>query len=92
MPRILDYPRELIPFDFHELVGALAPRAIFVNAPTMDGNFPKWGSIDKVAAAALPVYRLHGVPALIKVVHPETGHDFPANVREEAYDWIQQFL
>jgi len=92
MPRILDYSREEIPFDFHELIGSLAPRAVFVNAPTRDGNFPQWGSIDKIAAAALAVYRLHGVPDLIKVVHPDVGHDFPATVREEAYDWFEQFL
>lgn len=92
MPRILDYPRDQIPFDFHELVGSLAPRAIFINAPTADSNFPKWGSIDKVAAAALPVYRLYGAINNVKVVHPVTGHDFPAAVREEAYDWIEQFL
>ena len=41
MPRMADYRGELakIPFDFQELLGALAPRPFFVNAPLGDGNF-----------------------------------------------------
>lgn len=91
MPKILDYAREDIPFDFHELVGALAPRAVFVNAPVGDTNF-HWQSVDRVAAAASQVYRLYSVPDLIRVVHPDAGHDFPEEIRESAYDWIEQFL
>ncbi len=92
MPRILNYAREEIPFDFHELLGALAPRAVFVNAPTRDANFPKWGSIDRIAAAAAQVYRLYGASDFLRVVHPDAGHDFPPEIREAAYDWIEQFL
>jgi len=91
MPRILDYPRDRIPFDFHEMVGALAPRAIFINAPVNDSNF-NWRSVDRIGAAALPVYRLFGVPELIRIVHPDAGHEFPAEIREAAYAWIAQNL
>lgn len=91
MPKILDYAREDIPFDFHELIGALAPRPLFVNAPVGDANF-HWRSVDRVAAAGAQIYRLHRVPDLIQVVHPDAGHDFPPDIREAAYDWIEQFL
>ena len=91
MPRITDYPRDQIPFDFHEMIGALAPRAFFANAPSRDANF-KWRSAARIVAAALPVYRLHGVPELIRIVHPDAGHEFPQEVREQAYAWIEQFL
>src|SRR5262249_14729750 len=33
MPRLRNYALTDIPFDFHEMVGALAPRAFFINAP-----------------------------------------------------------
>ena len=61
MPRLSDYRGRLeeIPFDFHELLGALAPRSIYVSAPLGDGNF-QWRSVDRCAAAARPVYRLLG--------------------------------
>ena len=91
MPRITDFPRDQIPFDFHEMIGALAPRAFFANSPSRDANF-KWRSAARIVAAALPVYRLHGVPELIRIVHPDAGHEFPQEVREQAYAWIEQFL
>jgi len=91
MPRITDFPRDQIPFDFHEMIGALAPRAFFANSPSRDANF-KWRSAARIVAAALPVYRLHGVPELIRIVHPDAAHEFPPDVREQAYAWIEQFL
>ena len=91
MPRITDFPRDRIPFDFHEMIGALAPRAFFANSPSRDSNF-KWRSAARIVAAALPVYRLHGVPELIQIVHPDAGHEFPQEIREQAYAWIEQHL
>jgi len=91
MPRILDYAREDIPFDFHEMVGALAPRAIFINAPVRDSNF-NWRSVARIGAAALPVYRLFGAPELIRIEHPDVAHEFPPEIREAAYAWIAQHL
>ncbi len=91
MPHILDYPREEIPFDFYELIGALAPRAIFVNAPLRDANY-HWQSVDRIMATAGQIYRLYGVPGVVKVVHPDIEHAFPIEVREEAYEWLERFL
>jgi dienelactone hydrolase len=47
---------EEIPFDFHELIAALAPRVCFISAPLRDSNF-KWDSVDRVAAAASQIYQ-----------------------------------
>jgi dienelactone hydrolase len=91
MPHILDYPREQIPFDFHELIGALAPRALFVNAPLRDANY-HWQSVDRVMAAAGQIYRLYGAPGFVRVVHPDIEHAFPLEIREAAYEWIERFL
>jgi dienelactone hydrolase len=91
MPKILDYRREEIPFDFHELIGALAPRALFVNAPVGDSNY-HWQSVDRIIAAAAQIYQLYGVPGVVRVEHPDVGHSFPPEIRELAYDWIERFL
>ena len=93
MPRLAEYGarKEQIPFDFHELVAALAPRALFVNAPLRDSNF-KHDSVDRVIAAARPVYGLYGVPERLVVEHPDCEHDFPGEQREHAYAWLGRWL
>jgi len=86
MRRLAEYAGRLneIPFDFHELLGALAPRHVFVNAPIGDTNF-RWRSVDAVANAASQVYSLYGQPQNLRVEHPDCGHLFPRELREMAY-------
>ena len=86
MPRMSNYRGKLeeIPFDFHELLGALAPRPLFVNAPLHDSNF-RWKSVDRCADAARPVYKLLGAENALIVQHPDCAHDFPKAMRKAAY-------
>lgn len=90
MPELAKYRGRTneIPFDFDDLLGALAPRPVLVIAPTEDGNFSA-ASVDKVAAQARQTYRAHGVENGIEVWHPEYGHDFPPEVRAQAYAWLE---
>jgi dipeptidyl aminopeptidase/acylaminoacyl peptidase len=93
MPRLLSYQNRLpeIPFDFHEMVGALAPRPCFISAPLKDDNF-KWKSVDEVVAAAGQVYKLYGKPGNLVVKHPDCPHDFPEEMREFAYALFDRHL
>jgi hypothetical protein len=91
MPRLANYKLSEIPFDFYELIGALAPRVCFINAPTGDSNF-KWQSVDRIVAAARPIYELYGVPGNLSVVHPDCPHDFPDDIRAKAYGVIDGVL
>ena len=93
MLRLADYRGRLedIPFDFSELLGALAPRPVFVNAPLRDANF-RWQSVDQVVNAASAVYRLYGAPQNLLVEHPDCEHDFPPDAREAAYRFLDQHL
>jgi hypothetical protein len=86
MPRLSDYRGRLgeIPFDFSELIGALAPRDVLIVAPVGDTNF-RAESVDRIIAAARPVYALYGHPERLRLEHPEGGHDFPPAMREKAY-------
>ncbi len=94
MPRIAaEYgkdPRRM-PFDFTEILGAIAPRPVFINAPLRDANFEVSGVKDCVAAAG-PVYELLGAKEALRAVHPDAAHDFPPDVRAEAYDFLTRAL
>jgi dienelactone hydrolase len=93
MPCLADYHGRLeqIPFDFHELIGALAPRRVLIIAPTRDHNFQA-ASVDRIARAAGAVYALFGHPERLSVLHPDCEHDFPNEVREQAYEVLTEVL
>jgi len=93
MPRLADFHDRLdqIPFDFHELIGALAPRRVLIIAPTRDHNFQA-ASVDRIARAAGEVYALFGHPERLTVLHPDCEHDFPNEVREQAYRVLAEVL
>lgn len=94
MPRIASvYERNprIMPFDFHELVAALAPRAFLAVAPEKDSNFDVTG-VREVMEAAKAVYELHGAPEKLRALYPDAGHDFPDAARAEAYAWFDRWL
>jgi hypothetical protein len=93
MPRLAAFAGRLdeIPFDFHELIALLAPRVVFVSAPLGDTNF-QWRSVDRIIAAAKPLYQKHGAENNLQVVHPDCGHDFPDSIREQAYLLLEKHL
>lgn len=94
MPRIrtrYDADPAKMPFDFTEVLGAIAPRPVYINAPTEDSNFDLSGVEDCVRAAR-PVYELYGKPEALVLVSPECGHDFPPLIREQAYQFIENAL
>jgi len=95
MPRIRDVYEnnpDKMPFDFYEIVAAIAPRSCFSNSPTNDSNFDV-GGVRKTFAEARKVFDLLGTkPDQLRVEFPETGHDFPPAVRDTAYQWLDQQL
>jgi dienelactone hydrolase len=91
MPKLKTYAPDRYPFDFHELIAALAPRVVFVNAPLGDTNF-KWRSVDAIASAARDVFTLHGTPQNLRVEHPDCGHLFPREMREASYQLLDAEL
>lgn len=80
-----------VPWDYYELIACLAPRLVYVNAPVRDANF-RWDSVDRIAAAARPVFALHGKAENLLVRHPDCEHDFPDGERLESYEWIARGL
>jgi len=80
-----------IPFDFYEVLGAIAPRGVFSNSPVRDDNFDVTG-VRKAFATAAPVFALHGAESRLVLRTPDSGHDFPEAERRAAYDWLDLVL
>ncbi len=93
MPRLAAYRGRLaqLPFDFPEILAAIAPRPIFVNAPLGDSNF-RWRSVDRVVTAARQLSKQAGFPSQITVEHPDSSHRFPSDLREKAYQMFDTTL
>lgn len=80
-----------MPFDFAEVIAAIAPRAVFVVAPLHDDNFDI-GGVRDVLNAAKPIYKLLGHPDHLQGVHPDTTHEFPEAERKLSYEFIDRIL
>ncbi len=94
MPRLRDEYQldpDRVPFDFYEVVAAIAPRAFFSNSPLNDGNFDARG-VRKAERESKKVYQLLDAADRMLVRYPDAGHDFPLAVRRESYRFIDKIL
>jgi dienelactone hydrolase len=94
MPRIANVygsDPDRVPFDFTEIVAALAPRAFLASAPIRDDNFEVSGVRD-VTAAAKPIYALFGKADNLAANYPDCQHSFPPAAREVAYAFLDRHL
>jgi pimeloyl-ACP methyl ester carboxylesterase len=80
-----------IPFDFPDIIASLAPRAFFSNSPVNDSNFDFLG-VKKGMEKAKSVFKQLGAADRIQVQYPLAGHDFPLEVRKDAYEFIDDIL
>jgi dienelactone hydrolase len=80
-----------VPFDFPELIAALAPRAFLASSPVGDNNFEVSGVKDTIASAK-PIFKLYGVEDNLAANYPDCAHDFPEDVRKVAYDFLDNHL
>jgi len=80
-----------VPFDFYEIVAALAPRAFYSNSPLRDSNFDVNG-VKKAIPIARKIYELYGVPDNLQVRYPDCEHDFPPEIRRDAYRFMDKVL
>lgn len=101
MPRIRDVynnDADKVPFDFYEVLAAIAPRSLYINAPVNDSNFELIG-VKKVVNKVQKVYDLYATTENFNNIgsrfvskYPECGHDFPVEVREDVYHWLAEQL
>ena len=80
-----------VPFDFYELVAALAPRTFISVSPEEDSNFAVSG-VRKAIPVAGSIYSLLDAREKLVLMTPDCGHDFPADVRMQVYSLIDGAL
>ena len=95
MPRIREVygnDPDRVPFDFAEILAAIAPRGIFISAPLHDSNFENAG-VQRVVEQVSQVYAIYQRgERFLQTEYPDCGHEFPADVRERAYQWLREQL
>lgn len=94
MPRLktvykLDAAR--VPFDFPQVLAAIAPRAVLASAPLHDDNFEVSGVRDCVREA-MPIFTLLEAKEKLQANYPDCKHTFPPEVRKVAYDFLDRWL
>jgi dienelactone hydrolase/predicted esterase len=80
-----------VPFDFPELMAAIAPRAFFASAAERDADFDVAG-VRETIAAAQPIFELLGAADRLQAYYPATEHAFPDDARAKAYDFLDAML
>lgn len=82
-----------IPFDMHQVLALIAPRALFLSTSDEDSVFPNGGWSARQALAHLePLYRLLGAGDKLGSYYFRGGHGFPPEASERAYAWLGRWL
>ena len=81
------------PFDMHELLALIAPRALLLSTSDEDFVFPNagWSARQSLARVA-PVYRLFDKEANLDSYFFKGGHSFPTEASNRAYEWLDRWL
>ena len=91
MPLLREKFQLLNPFEFHEVIALFAPRVFFSNSPINDSNFDVAG-VRKGIELASKAYTFYQAENNLQVRYPDDEHDFPPEVRIEAYRLIDRIL
>jgi dienelactone hydrolase len=94
MPRIADqFGNDVarVPFDFPELLAAIAPRPFLAIAATQDSDFDVEG-VRQTVASARAIYQLLGNAEWLRADYPVAPHSFPRASRQAAYEFLEQAL
>lgn len=82
---------KLIPFNFDNIITAIAPRAFFSVSPLKDSNFDVNGVRAGISLVE-KVYNDLGAGDMLQVRYPDAGHDFPVENRNEVYRFLDRIL
>lgn len=92
-PRLTtDINNDRVPFEFNEIVSLSAPIPMFFFSTQNDRIFPHWQQIGDALKDIYGLYEWLGhVDRFHSLIGPG-GHDFPPEIRELSYDFLDQYL
>lgn len=94
MPRLRDTYElnpDKVPFDFYELIAALAPRTFVSVSPVHDSNFDING-VRKAIPVAGSIYSLFNAREELILLTPDCDHNFPTDMRLQSYNVMDRVL
>ena len=77
--------------DMEDVLAAVAPRPLLVTHGTADRIFPP-DSVRDLVDVVSGAYADAGAPDRFETLFFDGGHEFPADVRSSAYDWLDRWL
>jgi len=80
-----------IPYDFHELLGLIAPRPVLVVQPQLDRDATP-ADVETAVKEAQKVYTLYGAADKLGFLEPWDYNRLPNRLQDEAIDWMGQKL
>lgn len=80
-----------VPFDFYELIAALAPRTFVSVSPVEDANFDING-VKKAIPVAGSVYAMLKARSELILLTPDCDHNFPTDMRLQSYGVMDRVL
>lgn len=93
IPRLSeDISRGEVPFEFHEIAALAAPVPAFYYSGQQDEIFPNWSSYSQGMEELFALYRFLGNADSFFYTMTSGGHDFPNEVRQLAYAFLDRHL
>ena len=80
------------PFEFHEILALIAPRAFFNWTAKDDHIFPHWKGVPEIEKRVKEVYRVYGAESEMCFELGTGGHNFPDDIRVKAYEFLDKRL
>ena len=92
-PILRDYLRAgVVPCDMHEVMALCAPRPLFNYSARKDHIFPDFWAVDAPLRQVARLYSILGAEECFERVFGDGDHDFPPDVRQKAYLWLDKWL
>jgi pimeloyl-ACP methyl ester carboxylesterase len=78
-----------IPYDFHEILSAIAPRPLLIVAPTWD-QYASFSDIGKCIDEVKKVYGLYKAKEKVELFAPDDYNRFSNEIREKMISWMKE--
>ena len=93
VPKISEYINEgIVPFEFTEIAALVAPTPLFMWMGQNDPIFPHWEPAAKGVAELNTLYEWMGKGESFTSLIGNSGHDFPPDIRQLAYTFLDNWL